>query len=143
MAEGQLDQGHVQKQSRSGEDADAEAAAGILERVKKRVAGLRAAVVRRRGGLQAWRLTVAVIGSLVIAVGAILLVAPGPGWLVIFLGLGIWATEFAWARSLLRYVQRQVRKWTDWITRQPRWLAVTVGAAGLIAIVVLVWLFLA
>ena len=25
-------------------------------------------------------------------------VTPGPGWLFIFIGLGIWGTEFTWAR---------------------------------------------
>jgi hypothetical protein len=61
--------------------------------------------------------------------------------LVIFLGVGVWATEFAWARSLLSFGQRQVRNWTRWIARQPRWLALTVGAAGLIAVGVGVWLW--
>ncbi len=67
-------------------------------------------------------------------VGIVLLAAPGPGWLVIFLGLGIWATEFAWARSLLRAVRRTVGRWTAWLGRQPRWLAVLVGGVGIIII---------
>ena len=76
---------------------------------------------------------------MVIAAGAILLALPGPGWLLIFLGLGIWATEFSWARSLLDFVRRQVRTWTVWVGRQPRWLTVAVTAAGLIAVAVAVW----
>jgi uncharacterized protein (TIGR02611 family) len=117
---------------------DAEQAAGVLQRIHRRVAAVRARVIRRPGGLQVWRIAVAVIGSLVIAAGIVLLVTPGPGWLVIFLGLGIWATEFMWARSLLEYVQRQVRKWTAWIARQPRWRAVVIGAIGVIAFVVVI-----
>jgi uncharacterized protein (TIGR02611 family) len=70
----------------------------------------------------------------VIIVGIVLLAAPGPGWLVIFLGLGIWATEFAWARSLLKFVRRTVGTWTAWLGRQPRWLSVLVGAVGLVAL---------
>ena len=67
-------------------------------------------------------------------VGVVLLAAPGPGWAVIFLGLGIWATEFAWARSLLKHVRRTVRKWTAWVERQPRWLTVLLAAVGLIVL---------
>jgi uncharacterized protein (TIGR02611 family) len=67
----------------------------------------------------------------VIVVGVVLLPLPGPGWGIIFIGLGIWATEFAWARSLLDRVRRWVSAWAAWIQRQPRWLAIAVGAAGL------------
>jgi len=48
---------------------------------------------------------------------------------------GIWATEFAWAKSLLKYVQRTVRTWTAWVGRQPRWLTALVGAVSLILLV--------
>lgn len=34
-------------------------------------------------------------------IGAIALIAPGPGWLIIFAGLGILASEFAWADKAL------------------------------------------
>jgi uncharacterized protein (TIGR02611 family) len=81
-----------------------------------------------------WRVGVALVGLVVIIVGIILLAAPGPGWLVIFLGLGIWATEFVWAESLLRGARRTVRSWTAWLGRQPRWVAAVVGAVGLIAL---------
>jgi uncharacterized protein (TIGR02611 family) len=70
----------------------------------------------------------------VIIVGIVLLAVPGPGWLVIFAGVGIWATEFAWARSLLRFVRRTVGAWTEWLKRQPRWLTVLVGAMGLLVV---------
>jgi uncharacterized protein (TIGR02611 family) len=139
MAKGRLEVDSGQK-PRSGEDA--EHAAGILRRVNQRIAGLRATVIRRPGGLRLWRVSVAVVGGVLVAIGAILLVIPGPGWLVIFLGVGVWATEFAWARSLLSYGQRQVRKWTAWLGRQPRWLAWAAGAAALIVVGAVVWFWL-
>jgi uncharacterized protein (TIGR02611 family) len=77
---------------------------------------------------------IALAGLVVIIVGIVLLAAPGPGWLVIFLGLGIWATEFAWAKSLLRLTQRTVGRWTAWLERQPRWLGALIGAVGLITL---------
>jgi uncharacterized protein (TIGR02611 family) len=131
------------QQAQSQSDKDAAEAAGVLDRVKQRIAGVRAAVVRRPGGLHVWRLLIAVLGTLVIAAGVVMLVTPGPGWLMIFLGIGIWATEFSWAQSVLSYVQRQVRKWTAWLARQPRWLLVTVGVIALIAVAIVIWLAVA
>jgi tellurite resistance protein TerC len=40
-------------------------------------------------------------GFTLLLVGAALLVLPGPGWLTIFLGLALLATEFVWARRWL------------------------------------------
>jgi len=61
----------------------------------------RARVKRSKSGLLIWRLLVGIIGGLVTVLGAIALVAPGPGWLIIFAGLGILASEFAWADKAL------------------------------------------
>jgi uncharacterized protein (TIGR02611 family) len=47
------------------------------------------------------RILILVIGSTVIVFGVLLLVLPGPGILVIVVGLAILATEFAWAEALL------------------------------------------
>ncbi len=43
----------------------------------------------------------AIAGFTLLALGAVMLVTPGPGWLAIFLGLGVLAAEFVWARRLL------------------------------------------
>lgn len=42
-----------------------------------------------------------VVGFTLLLIGVVLLVGPGPGWLVILLGLGLLAAEFVWARRLL------------------------------------------
>jgi len=47
------------------------------------------------------RVLVGVDGGFVTLLGVVALVAPGPGWLIIFTGLGILATEFAWAARAL------------------------------------------
>lgn len=59
---------------------------------------------------QARRLIVAVVGGTVLLIGLALLVLPGPAVLVIPLGLAILATEFVWARRLLRRVKRGVSR---------------------------------
>lgn len=50
---------------------------------------------------QAKRFLRILMGFTLLAIGAVLLVGPGPGWLVILLGLGLLAAEFVWARRLL------------------------------------------
>ena len=55
-----------------------------------------------------WQVGVFVVGLAVIAAGIAMLVLPGPGWVAIFAGLAIWATEFAWAHLVLRWTKRKV-----------------------------------
>ncbi|MQS38962.1 TIGR02611 family protein [Streptomyces katsurahamanus] len=55
-----------------------------------------------------WQVGVFVVGLAVVAAGAAMLVLPGPGWVVIFGGMAIWATEFVWAQLVLRWTKRKV-----------------------------------
>lgn len=55
------------------------------------------------------RVLVGVIGTTVILLGAAMLVLPGPGLLVIPLGLIILATEFVWARRSVRKVKDMMK----------------------------------
>lgn len=48
-----------------------------------------------------WRALATTLGVLILLVGLSMLVLPGPGWAVIFLGLAVLATEYAWAHRLL------------------------------------------
>ena len=47
-----------------------------------------------------------VFGFTLLAIGAALLVLPGPGWLIIALGLALLAGEYVWARKLLDRIKR-------------------------------------
>ena len=56
------------------------------------------------------RLAVLVCGLTVVLIGLIMFVTPGPGLVVLPVGLGILAIEFVWARRLLAQVrERAVR----------------------------------
>jgi uncharacterized protein (TIGR02611 family) len=48
-----------------------------------------------------------IAGFTLLLVGVVMLVTPGPGWLVIFLGLGLLAAEFVWARRLMDRMKRE------------------------------------
>ena len=54
-------------------------------------------------------MVVLVVGLTVLGVGVALIVLPGPAFIVIPIGLGILATEFAWARHLLHAARDRAR----------------------------------
>ena len=98
---------------------------------------VRDAVRRLPFGRQLWQALVGVSGLAVIVIGVILLPLPGPGWLIIFLGLGIWGTEFAWAQRLLHFARGHVARWSRWILARPQWLQVLVVATGVVLLAAL------
>jgi len=59
---------------------------------------------------QAKRLVIAVTGFTVLIVGIAMILFPGPAILVIPAGLGILATEFVWARRLLKMAKNTFSK---------------------------------
>lgn len=61
-----------------------------------------------------WQVVIFLLGLTVVVGGVVMLPLPGPGWLVIFAGIGLWATEFPWAQRVLRWTKRQVLAWTHW-----------------------------
>ncbi|GAB3802963.1 TIGR02611 family protein [Micromonospora zhanjiangensis] len=85
------------------------------------------------------KITVAVLGALVVAVGLALIPLPGPGWLIVIAGLAIWAVEFIWARRLLEFTRRNVRGWTKWVGRQSIPVRALLGTVGLAFVAAVVW----
>jgi uncharacterized protein (TIGR02611 family) len=53
------------------------------------------------------KLVVTVVGTLVVLVGVVMLVTPGPAFVMIPLGLAILATEWEWARRWLDKAKEQ------------------------------------
>jgi uncharacterized protein (TIGR02611 family) len=90
-------------------------------RIRRMLRGIRHGIERRPVLRRSYRVLVGVLGG-VIAVGGLLLVPlPGPGWLVVFLGLAILGTEFAWAKRLAAFTKRQLsRFWAWWKARRAR-----------------------
>lgn len=59
-------------------------------------------------------------GFTLLALGVIMLVTPGPGWLTIGLGLGLLAAEFVWARRILDHVKEQSLRIRDTVLPRAR-----------------------
>ena len=94
------------------------------------------------GGRLLWRLVVTVLGVAVLGIGIILLPLPGPGWLIIFGGLSILASEYAWAARLLAWVRRVFVRWKSWVRSRPMWLRlllILLSVALLAALIVAAW----
>ena len=66
--------------------------------------------VARFIGRNGQRIAVTIAGFAVLLAGVALLVLPGPGWLLIFVGLGILSTEYMWARRLLDTAKRKAEQ---------------------------------
>lgn len=75
-----------------------------------------------------------------IVVGIVLLPLPGPGWVIIFAGLGLLATEYEWAQRLLGYVRTQLARWARWLSGRNRFIQTLVGISG-IAVLAAIALF--
>ncbi|GAA3916046.1 TIGR02611 family protein [Actinoplanes auranticolor] len=91
-------------------------------------------------GRLALKIGVGILGTVVVAVGIVLIPFPGPGWAIVILGLAILAVEFAWARRLLHFTKKHVQAWTHWVLRQSLPMRALIGLAGFIFISAVVWL---
>ena len=76
-----------------------------------------------------YRTIVGLVGALVIIGGLIMVPFPGPGWLVVFVGVGILASEFDWAKRLLDFGKAKLHAWNEWMKPKPLWVKGLVGLA--------------
>lgn len=63
------------------------------------------------------RIVIAIVGFTVLLLGIVMIVLPGPAFIIIPLGLAILATEFVWAQRLLTkakaYFEKQRQRVAD------------------------------
>jgi len=63
------------------------------------------------------KVIVSILGAMLMLIGIILLVLPGPGVVVLLLGLGVLGTEFPVAKRLMRKLAKKadqtLRSWKD------------------------------
>ena len=83
------------------------------------------------------RALVSIGGFLLIIGGGVMLLTPGPGWLAIFGGLALLATEFVWAERLYERAKRRGKAAYDLATASKLRIAISVtltlaGIAGVI-----------
>jgi uncharacterized protein (TIGR02611 family) len=100
--------------------------------VVDRVRFLRERIRSRRPTRIVYRIVVGLLGVALTVGGLLLVPLPGPGWLIVFAGLALLATEFEPARRLLEFGRRQLAAWSAWLGRQGLVIrgAVVLGTAG-------------
>lgn len=120
---------------------DARPAAGRWGRAANRYRAWRVRLDRHAVLAVAWRGLVFLVGLLLVVLGIVLSVLPGPLTIPpVLAGVALWATEFGWARRLFR----RARQAGDRTWRQTREHPVRAGGAilaglsGLVAVVVAV-----
>ena len=92
--------------------------------------------LRRRGK----KVLIGIVGGLVTLVGLVLIPYPGPGWLIVFAGLAILATEFAFAAKVLDFAKGKYDQWAAWLKRQNIFVQILVLAFTGIVVLVTLWL---
>jgi uncharacterized protein (TIGR02611 family) len=91
-------------------------------------------------GRLVWRVIIGFVGGLITVLGAIALVGPGPGFLIVLAGLGILASEFAWAARVMAHTRTYAQKAAD-KAGIPKWAQLALVAAfAVISIIVILYL---
>ncbi|KUN84820.1 hypothetical protein AQJ66_14805 [Streptomyces bungoensis] len=101
----ELDEVAVTGDSAKAREQGPEQASGAAQGLGSRAPGF---IKSRRALHVSWQVGVFVVGLAVVGAGIVMLPLPGPGWVVIFGGMAIWATEFVWAQLVLRWTKRKV-----------------------------------
>lgn len=91
-------------------------------------------------GKSAKRLLIGIIGGMVLLVGIVTIPYPGPGWLIVFAGLGILSTEFEWARNALEFAKGKYDAWQAWLKKQPLYVKALAWTLTCVVVVVTIWL---
>ncbi|QLL24438.1 hypothetical protein DLE04_01650 [Actinobacteria bacterium IMCC26103] len=96
---------------------------------------------KTKAGHFLWRIIIGVAGGSVTVIGAIALVGPGPGILIVLAGLGILASEFAWAARVMVHTRTYAQKAADQVG-MPKWAQLAlIAAAAVISIFVILYLY--
>jgi len=112
----------------------------VLDDVEERL-GFRAFFAKHPALDLTYRIVVGLLGGAIVVLGIILIPLPGPGWLIVFAGLALLATEFVWAERLLRYGRRRVHLWTQWVTQQSLLVRGLIGLGGLLCVAGAIWAY--
>jgi uncharacterized protein (TIGR02611 family) len=112
----------------------------VLDHVEERL-GFRAFFAKHPWLDLTYRVVVGLLGGAIVVLGLILIPLPGPGWLIVFAGLAVLATEFVWADRLLQYGRRRLHGWTQWVTHQSLLVRGLIALGGLLCVAGAIWAY--
>jgi uncharacterized protein (TIGR02611 family) len=92
--------------------------------------------------LRIYRGVVFAVGLVLVLGGLVLVPLPGPGWLIVILGIAVWASEFEPAARLLDFVKARVRAWERWASAQAWWVKGLLALGCALVVAGAIWLVL-
>ena len=87
------------------------------------------------------KIAIGFVGWFVLIAGIVMIPYPGPGWVVVFIGLSILGTEFDWAKRVHTYAHDKYSAWQVWIASQKPIIRVIFWLLTCLTVIVTVWLF--
>jgi len=88
-----------------------------------------------------WRIIIGIIGGGVTVAGGIALIGPGPGILIVLAGLGILATEFAWAGRVMMRTKEIAAKAAQRTGMKP-WVKSFLISGGAVVSIITIFIYL-
>ncbi|NAZ83546.1 TIGR02611 family protein [Kineococcus sp. R8] len=122
-----------------GPDPDGPPAAPARRRWRREVRRRREALRANPRRNHLYRMGVATLGTVVVLLGLALVPLPGPGWVVVFLGLAVLGSEFHSARRLNAFGRRQLHRWVAWVERRSWRTRIGLGGGTAAVVVAVVW----
>lgn len=96
-------------------------------------------VMKKHGLLR--KIVVGIAGFFVVAIGVVLVPTPAPeGWLIVFGGIALLATEFTFAQKLLTKAKGVYASWQTWFQRQSKMVRAILGTLSALLTVALIGL---
>ncbi|WP_155339733.1 TIGR02611 family protein [Acrocarpospora corrugata] len=92
-----------------------------------------------KAGRLTLKIVVGIVGGAMVIGGLIMVPFPGPGWLIVFGGLALLATEFHWASNVLVFARRMVGAATGWLKRQNWFVRIFAGVLTFVLAAAIVW----
>jgi hypothetical protein len=87
-----------------------------------------------------WRVIIGIFGGGITVAGAVALIGPGPGILILLAGLGILATEFAWAGQVMMHTKRIAAKAAERTGMKP-WVKYFLISGGAVMSIIAIFIY--
>ena len=97
-------------------------------------------IKKTQAGRVFWRVFIGLIGGTITVLGSIALIGPGPGILIVLAGLGILATEFAWAGRVMMETKRIASRAAERTGMKP-WVKYFLVAGGAVFSIIAILIY--
>lgn len=100
----------------------------------------RAWIKKTTVGRIVWRAIIGAIGGGITVAGGVALIGPGPGILIVLAGLGILATEFAWAGRVMMHTKRIAARAAERTGMKP-WVKYFLISGGAVVSILTIYIY--